>query len=458
MRFLKKSLKKKSLKKIVKIPKLKNYFNQTVLLFNVSSKIIYCSVNNGDEYIIKPNEYKQCLCSNLEIKARKSNNEKVLFQKMFIDNTIYVLFGIEDLLNGKSSIYSSPLFTNFLIANGIPDSSQFMNSIGLNDIILKIGEPSLKKVFIDEKFMIDFVYLLIKHWDIVKKIFSRKNNKTLSINDQIPKIVNWIWLKKDIDSREEMKNEKLDLHQFSKFITSWMSLNPGYTFKLWTNYEPENVNQNFSKKIQVINIFSFFTSHDFINKKGIRKMIFKAPNVALRSDTLRQFILLKYGGIYADINDLECLKSFDFLCENFSYLCGTEPMLYCNNAIIACKPKHFITKRIVKFMDMNCEYIFTGYKELMKDSNNEDFRNILDGWIISKTGPKFYSEILFGFLDEFFSEKEKSEKEKKSQNDIKNVLIGPSKMFYPNYKTKQQKENWICPFSYTAHYDQRSFI
>lgn len=436
---MKRLIKKKSLK----IPKIKKFNNQTVLLINVSSNNIYCSVNNGDEYFIKPNEYKQCLCSNLEIKCRKRSNEKVLTKKLFIENTIYVLLGLEDLINGRSTIYTSPLFTNFLIANGIPDSSQFMNSLGLNDIILKIGEPNSKKVFIEEKFMIDFVYLLNEHWNNTKKIFQRSKTSKILI-PLIPKVVHWIWLKKDINSREEMKNEILDLHKFSKFINSWMSLNPSYNFMLWTNYEEENIIQKFSRKIEIKNIFLNDFSKN-ISNKGIKKMIFKAPNVALRSDTLRQYILYNYGGIYADINDLECLKSFDFLCENFSYLCGTEPMLYCNNAIIASKPKHFITKRILKFMDLNCDGIFESYNKLIKEnSKNKDFRSILDGWVISKTGPKFYSEILFGFLD--------------SKENLNDVLIGPSKMFYPNYKTNKPKNDWICPFSYTAHYDQRTFI
>ena len=119
-------------------------------------------------------------------------------------------------------------------------------------------------------------------------------------------------------------------------------------------------------------------------------------------------------------------------------------MLYCNNAIIASKPKHKITKRILRFMDLNCNGIFEGYKKLIQENKkSEDFKDILDGWIISKTGPKFYSEILFGFLEE---------------DPLENVLIGPSTMFYPNYKINKPKTNWEFPFSFTAHYDQRTFI
>lgn len=71
---------------------------------------------------------------------------------------------------------------------------------------------------------------------------------------------------------------------------SWIIENPNYEYNLWTDEE----NRNFIEK-EFPDFLSVYDNYD----KNIKRV-----------DAVRYFYLLKYGGIYADL-DFICLKSFD---------------------------------------------------------------------------------------------------------------------------------------------------
>jgi mannosyltransferase OCH1-like enzyme len=280
--------------------------------------------------------------------------------------------------------------------------------------------------------MNEFVYLLAGQWS--KNI---NNLKKASIkNGGIPKKIHWIWLSKD----PRGPKKSYDISSFIPFFESFIVRNPNYEFYLWTNFENIINKSKYSDKITIVNDFSKLYKKSKISSE-ITDFIDNGPNVGLRSDILRMLILKEIGGLYADVNDMLCLMPLDSILTKFDFICGTEPMMYVNNAFVGARKGHELIKRFFDFLDIKNIY----------DSYDKNFRKEdLDDWVISHTGPKYISEIIFGYLYD-----------KKSKNDKGNssrVLVGPSKMFYANYNIKKDSKFWITPYSFTGHFDQRTFI
>ena len=86
------------------------------------------------------------------------------------------------------------------------------------------------------------------------------------------------------------KSKKIDNNCFLSWQSSWKLHNPSYKYLLWDDDDNRNfIKTYFSDFLEVYDSFD-------VNIK--------------RVDAVRYFYLLKYGGIYADL-DFECLKSFD---------------------------------------------------------------------------------------------------------------------------------------------------
>ena len=99
------------------------------------------------------------------------------------------------------------------------------------------------------------------------------------MDQTIPKRVFQTWKNKSIDDNPLMK----------QWHTTWKKHNPSYEHVLWDDDD----NRDFIN----INFPSFLTIYDSYN-----------INIK-RVDSVRYFYLLKYGGIYADL-DFECLKNW----------------------------------------------------------------------------------------------------------------------------------------------------
>jgi len=403
------------------ISSLKNYENSDVILFNFTNNNITVNINKSS-IIIKENSFMRCECSHQTIRTKG----KHILQEVQIGSSHYVFIGIEDILLNKNNIINTAFFKDFLMCCGISNSSQYIIDTGLNSILMKINGRKIEHAMMNE-----FVYLLNRHWK-VSNIYLRKNMESLN---RIPYIIHWIWLAKD-DSVTSY-----DLSKFKKFMSSWTFRNPNCQFYLWTDISDIKL-----PKLDNIIIKNFLDIKKLFFDNNISKIINdRKMNVGIRADTLRQLILYKIGGLYVDINDMECLISFQGILNNYEYVCGTEPMLYCNNAIIGSIPKHILTKKMLDNISLNKDNI---YKEFHNGLKGE----MLDSWVIEQTGPKMYSEIIFGFLDHVYNE------EHKIKEDISRILIGPSTMFYANYECKKNRDHWLTPLSLSAHYDGRTFV
>ena len=277
--------------------------------------------------------------------------------------------------------------------------------------------------------MNEFVYLLCKHWTYSNKYLG----KLSGTSKRIPYKVHWVWLAKDSSVIS------YDLSKFKKYMGTWISRLPNCEFYLWTDIFDIKL-PKFTKEIQIMNIGTESGNLWFPDSSSLWNIVKSHKiNVGIRSDILRQMILYKHGGLYVDVNDMECLAPFEPLFNSYEYICGVEPMLYCNNAIIGAIPKHIITKKFLKYIRKNID-------EIRKmDTQNMEFEE-LDNWVIGTTGPKIYSEIIFGVLDN--GETESSQR----------ILIGPSSMFYSNYECKKSSTHWLTPVSMSAHYDGRTFV
>lgn len=101
---------------------------------------------------------------------------------------------------------------------------------------------------------------------------------------EIPRKIFQTWKTKTI------QNNILHSWQFS-----WKLYNPSYEYIIWDDTDNRNfIKENFSDFLEI------YDSYDMNIK---------------RVDTVRYFYLLKFGGIYADL-DFECLKSFDNIIES----------------------------------------------------------------------------------------------------------------------------------------------
>ena len=133
---------------------------------------------------------------------------------------------------------------------------------------------------------------------------------------QIPKIIHQTWKTREIPS------------DYTKWVTSWQQLNPGWEYRLWTDEDNRNlIKEQYPEHLHMYDSF---------------------PKNIMRVDTIRYYLMYTYGGIYVDL-DFECLEGMDSLVENQTIIIGHEPeehvklekrnRMLCN-AWMASIPKH----------------------------------------------------------------------------------------------------------------------
>jgi len=144
--------------------------------------------------------------------------------------------------------------------------------------------------------------------------------------NQIPKIIHQSW-----------KNNQLT-PAIREMSDTWMEQHPGWTYRFWTDDDNHN----------------FVATHypDFFLRYK------RYPTNIQRADAARYLILLKYGGVYADL-DMICLKNIEPLLENATCLFGLEPTAQCErfnkdkiicNAFMAAAPEHSFFHHIFKLL------------------------------------------------------------------------------------------------------------
>ena len=120
----------------------------------------------------------------------------------------------------------------------------------------------------------------------------------------IQKYIHYVWL-----------GEKPISERFASYIENWKKILIDYKFIEW-NEKTFDVEKN-----------------EWV-KKAIR-----AKNYALAADVIRCWALLNYGGIYLD-TDVELLKTFDYLVEQYDFFMGYETNYWLGCAIIGARKGH----------------------------------------------------------------------------------------------------------------------
>lgn len=346
-----------------------------------------------------------------------------------------ILLQVEQIKSGDALVKNSDIFNDFLLMTGVPDKDQYLNTVGLEEMIAYKNE-GWKYVGEEGCGKLDFAEMLLEHWE---KVNPKKKTNAPS---GIPKVVQWIWLRKDISKKEYGPLKPV----FYKFMNTWVERNPGFQFNVWTD------NPNFIVPKQFKDVITV-QGPDEIEKlldklpdevRGKIKYLFKNhANPGVRSDTLRQVILYFEGGIYSDINDGACLAPVEKMCEKFNYIIGMEPVMYVNNAIIASAKKHPISQAMIAWIASNSKDFVEEWNIDYKDAERES----QDDWVVSSTGPIALSQVIAWCFQN-----------PKIQNQMSHALFLPSAWVYPNYWIPESPGVWLKPVSIFSHYDRRDYL
>lgn len=176
---------------------------------------------------------------------------------------------------------------------------------------------------------------------------------------KIPRIIHQTW-----------KTKETPTH-FRGFAESWRNLHPSWDFVFWDDDDNEKfIAEHFPWFIR------FYRRYEFDIQ---------------RVDAVRYFILLKYGGVYIDL-DFECLKPIDALLADEQCVLCLEPREHCryhnlpyiiSNAFMATTPRHPFFNNIIK------ELVF--YRS--NSSSINDF-------VLQTTGPFVLNRVYERFSDQ----------------------------------------------------------
>lgn len=138
----------------------------------------------------------------------------------------------------------------------------------------------------------------------------------------IPRIIHQTWKDHAIPKR------------FVQMSHTWKQMHPGWEYILWT----DDMNRNFIRE-QFPSFLPVYDSYE--------------ANIQ-RVDAVRYFILLKYGGVFVDL-DFECRQNIESIIQSGDCVFGREPMEHCSwhskqmiisNAFMACVPANRFMQRL----------------------------------------------------------------------------------------------------------------
>jgi mannosyltransferase OCH1-like enzyme len=134
----------------------------------------------------------------------------------------------------------------------------------------------------------------------------------------IPKILHFIWI-----GVNPVPKSFLEV-----YFPQWKAAHTDYEIKMWSEETLDSQEQ-------------------FINK-GI--ILDKSLNPGLRADALRLEVLLRYGGVYIDI-DMACIKPLDpLLSKSIDFIIGVShtKVFEVNNALLASTKDHPLIKHLIE--------------------------------------------------------------------------------------------------------------
>lgn len=182
---------------------------------------------------------------------------------------------------------------------------------------------------------------------------SESEKATRPVNNE-DRQVHWVWFRRP--------NYKLT-EEIVLRCSSWIELNPGYTFHLWTSVKDEDERMNFlgnlpeSMKQYVLDNIQFHYETEFRSLimdwtnthipdiYDLFQQIWESKerqDTVMKTDYARNIILAVKGGIYTDFNDLICLAPIETVlqCHAGQYLGVKDNMrddTHNNFFMYACK-------------------------------------------------------------------------------------------------------------------------
>jgi len=222
---------------------------------------------------------------------------------------------------------------------------------------------------------------------------------------------------------------------------------------IWQTFKTKNL-KPFIKKYQDTWIknnpdfeYRFYDDNDiivFIKKEypEYLKYYNKINIGAVKSDFWRLLVLLKYGGIYADLDSF-CNKPLNQLIkENDTYItCIHDRFNHCQHFCLICEPNHYIIKEALKKSIENIEKTngditkldFIKYYGFIKNNNQIELKSnkkiiFNRNKVFSYMGPDVFQEI---YEELYFNNKTEFNKIKFCSN-----------MNFDNFIIHQQPKKW----------------
>lgn len=152
---------------------------------------------------------------------------------------------------------------------------------------------------------------------------------------KIPLVIHFIWLGPRSFPPESVEN-----------VRTWISLNPGWKVKFWTDRDREPPCEGMEKML--VQDFHF-------DKLG--KCYEESQNWGEKSDLLRYEILHQQGGVYVD-HDASCLRPFGGMNRGYDFFCCLETphepfvgrSVTFGNAVLGFRPGHPAMEKTIQLV------------------------------------------------------------------------------------------------------------
>ncbi|CAH1783430.1 unnamed protein product [Owenia fusiformis] len=273
--------------------------------------------------------------------------------------TLWELYILNKGLNSKESIVTQNILKQLKTQNIIttkapfvPTSAKLIQTTNIYDhfkqlhgmVDLRRNPTTLNMTIFNSSLLNKLVY---EDPQVPMRLHS-DNGSTI-----IPQIIHQTWMDENIP----------DPDLYSKWIRSWQSNHPTWSYWFWTDNSARDLIKNYYPQ--------FLELYD------------KYPLSIHRADALRYFVLYTYGGVYVDL-DMESLKPLDALTTQHACIIPREPMQQsylvwkktklASNAFMACRPHHPFFKMVIQSLPES---------------------NIIGrGKIVEKTGPVMLQRIV----------------------------------------------------------------
>lgn len=147
-----------------------------------------------------------------------------------------------------------------------------------------------------------------------------------------------------------------------------------------------------------------------------------AASPAQRSDIARYDLLLRYGGVYLDV-DFQALRPIDELLDGVRFFCASEDEVWCSIGIMGCPAGDPVMAALV-------------------DELGGSMRSRPDRPINEQTGPRYFTQVVNRL---------------RSGPEPASVTVFPSSLFYPYHFSEPERAGERFPQAYAVHHWNHSW-